>query len=781
MTDKEQFGDLSSIKKSDFYTTHAMTSSRVWMKVGQVMSKDVLSISPNETVASAAMVMSKNNISCILILENENVTGILTEEDLLKKAIVGCKDAHKVSVTEVMSSPVETVPSDCSVLIAGKTMEDKRIKRLPVMSENKLVGIVTQTDLTRVLTYYGTWRDISEIMTKDITGIQKNTTVSEAAAIMASRDISSIAVMAGEQVVGILTERDLLSRVIALRKDPDHIKTEEVMSSPVISVPPSYSVFSASKTMETMNIRRLVIMKGKKLCGIVTQTDIFMAIKNKLLSEEEKNLKLLEESKSAIYTTDLDYMIIYVNPALTRLFEVSDSREFINQPFLPERFWFDPKEREQFLAELKEDCFESKELTLKTFTGKKIYVTVFFTYIKGLQGEISGTQGIVYDITEKKELATLREAEEALRQSEKKWRSLAENIPEGIFAVGRDGRIQFLNHLKTGVDPEAMIGTSIYEFMPLDQQEVMKETIEWVFKTGKVGRFEIDWHGAQGAETVWKTRVVPVKEDGQVVSVNLISTDITNRRKAERRQNELLEQLESINCELKDFTNIASNDSEKSESGIQTLAKRISDNHADKLDEEAKEQFDVLLNRVSRMYKMIDGILKYSKIGYLAEQKVQIDLNELMPQIIEMVSAPKNIAIEIENELPVINSEPIRIMEIFLNLLNNAVQYMDKPKGLIKINCVEEDIFWKFSVADNGPGIEQENFDKIFRMFETLTPQDKFESTGIGLSVVKKIVETYAGTIWIESKLGQGTTFFFTLPKKTCSVMDARLETATVA
>jgi PAS domain S-box-containing protein len=781
MADKEQVGDLSTIKNSDFYTTHAMTSSRVWMKIGQVMSKDVLSISPNETVASAAMVMSKNNISCILIVENENVTGILTEEDLLKKAIVGCKDAHKMSVTEVMSSPVETVPSDCSVLIASKIMEAKHIKRLPVMVENKLVGIVTQTDLTRVLTYYGTWRDISEIMTEDISGIQKNTSVAEAAAVMASRDISSIAVMAGEQVVGILTERDLLSRVIALRKDPDHIKTEQVMSSPVISVPPSYSVFSASKTMETMNIRRLVILKDKKLCGIVTQTDIFMAIKNKLQSEEEKNLRLLEESKIAIYTTDLDHVITYANPAFIKLFEVSDSREFINQPFLPERFWFDPKEREQFLAELKEDCFESKEFTLKTSTGKKIYVTVFSTYIKGHHGEANGTQGIVYDITAKKELATLREAEEALRQSEKKWRSLAENIPDGIFAVGKDGRIQFLNHLKTGADPESMIGTSIYEFMPLDQQEVMRESIECAFKTGKVGQFEIDWQGAHGAETIWKTRVVPVREGEQIVSVNLISTDITNRRKAERRQDELLEHIESINCELKDFTNIISHDLEIPQPGIQALANRVLDDYADKLDKKGKEQLDLLLNRVSRMYIMIDGILKYSRIGYLEEQKVKINLNELIPQVIEMVSAPDNITIEVENELPVINSEPTHITEIFQNLLSNAVKYMDKPHGQIKISCVEEDIFWKFSVTDNGPGIAQEHFNSIFRMFETLSSQDKFESIGIGLSLVKKIIETYAGTIWIESKLGQGTTFFFTLPKKTCSLMDARLETTTVA
>ena len=798
MASKEKLNDRLPNKNRNFYTTHAMTTSHEWMKIEQVMKKEVITISPDETVATAAVVMSENNVSCIIVVQNGKVKGILTETDLLKKAVVEARDVHRMTVAVIMSSPVETVASDFSVLEASNIMEAKQIKCLPVLSENKLVGIVVQPDLALALTYYGTWRDISEIMNKNVYGIESKASVAEAATIMSSRHISSITVMEGEQIVGILTEKNILGRVIALQKNPRNVKTEEVMSSPVISVPPSYSVFSASKTMENMNIHRLVIMDGKKLYGIVTQTDIFMAIKNKLQAYEDKNLRLLEESKSAIYTTDLDYVITYANPAFTELFEVSDPQEFINQPFLPERFWFEPKEREQFLAELKEDCFESKELTLKTSKGKKIYVTVFSTFIKGTHGETNGTQGIVYDITAKKELATLREAEEALRQSEQKWRSLAENIPDVIFAVGKDGKIQFLNHIKAGTAPENVIGTSIYEYMPPDQQEIMRESIERVFLTGKVGYFEINWDGEQGSETIWKTRVVPVTQGGQVVAVNLISTDITEgrkaerrqlellatgiaeRRKAERRQLELFEQLESINSELKDFSNIVSHDLKAPLQRIQTLVNLVSDDYADKLDEKGKEQLCLILNQVNRMHNLIDGILKYSRVGYLAEQKVQINLNELMPQIIDMVSAPENIAIVVENELPVIESEQTRITRVFQILLSNAVKCMDKSQGQVKISCVEEDVCWKFSVADNGPGIEEELFEKIFRMFQTTELQEKFESTGIGLSLVKKIVETYGGKIWVESKLGQGTTFLFTLPKQNCIVMDAKLETSTV-
>jgi len=101
---------------------------------------------------------------------------------------------------------------------------------------------------------------------------------------------------------------------------------------------------------------------------------------------------------------------------------------------------------------------------------------------------------------------------------------------------------------------------------------------------------------------------------------------------------------------------------------------------------------------------------------------------------------------------------------------------MDKPEGRIRIGCVEENGFWNFSVADNGPGIEERHFERIFRIFQTLSPRDEFESTGVGLTVIKKIVELYGGEIWVESKLGQGCTFFFTLPSEKMGVKNAKLE-----
>ncbi|MHC4912828.1 MAG: sensor histidine kinase, partial [Planctomycetota bacterium] len=242
-----------------------------------------------------------------------------------------------------------------------------------------------------------------------------------------------------------------------------------------------------------------------------------------------------------------------------------------------------------------------------------------------------------------------------------------------------------------------------------------------------------------------------------------ITRDITERKQAEQ--------------ELKDFAYIVSHDLKAPLRGIKTLADCLLTDYADKLDEQGKEKMDLLLKRVERMHNLIDGILQYSRVGRITEEKVRVNLDELIPDVIDMVAAPENIEITVENELPVIECEQTRITQVFENLLSNAIKYMDKPQGTIKIGCAQEDDFWKFSVADNGPGIEEQHFEKIFRIFQTLHSRDEFESTGVGLSVIKKIVEMYGGKVWVESKLGEGSTFFFTLPKQREEVTDAELQT----
>ena len=242
------------------------------------------------------------------------------------------------------------------------------------------------------------------------------------------------------------------------------------------------------------------------------------------------------------------------------------------------------------------------------------------------------------------------------------------------------------------------------------------------------------------------------------------------------RQTELIEKVDNINKELKDFASIVSHDLKAPLRGIKSLATWILDDCSDQLGEQAKEQMNLLLGRVERMYNLIDGVLQYSKAGRTEEKPVQVNLEDFIPEAIDMLVPPENISITIENTMPVIECAETHVMQLFQNLLSNAIKYMDKPKGRINVGCIEENGFWKFSIADNGPGIEGKYFEKIFKMFQALSVSEDFEGTGVGLTIAKKIVELYGGNIWVESKIGKGSTFFFTLPKQEVGVINAKLE-----
>jgi len=279
------------------------------------------------------------------------------------------------------------------------------------------------------------------------------------------------------------------------------------------------------------------------------------------------------------------------------------------------------------------------------------------------------------------------------------------------------------------------------------------------------------------AETSLK--LVSQKKEDFIIA---IARDVTERKQAEQKQTQPIQELErtnqeveNIKQELEDFAYIVSHDLKAPLRGIKTIAEWMSADYADKLDENGREQIDLLSNRVRRMHNLIDGVLQYSRVGRIKEELVKVNLNELVPEVIDMLAPSENITITVENELPTVECEQPRIMQVFQNLLSNGVKYMDKPEGQIKVDCVEEDGFWKFSVADNGPGIKEEHFERIFKIFQTLTPRDEFESTGVGLTVAKKIVELYNGRIWVESKPGEGSTFFFTLPKQEMGVKDEKL------
>lgn len=225
-------------------------------------------------------------------------------------------------------------------------------------------------------------------------------------------------------------------------------------------------------------------------------------------------------------------------------------------------------------------------------------------------------------------------------------------------------------------------------------------------------------------------------------------------------------QMRRSNKELQDFAYVAAHDLKAPLRGIGTLADWIASDYGDRLDEPGRQQLDLLKRRVTRLADLINGILHYAEIGRMTHHREVVDLGKLVPETIALLDPPAHIQVVVRGELPAILSEKVRLEQVFHNLIDNAIKFMDKPQGCIEIGYTDQGRVWQFGVTDNGPGIEERYFEKIFQMFQTLAPRDQRESTGIGLPIVKKIVELFGGRIWVESKPGVGSTFFFTLPKQ---------------
>jgi PAS domain S-box-containing protein len=254
--------------------------------------------------------------------------------------------------------------------------------------------------------------------------------------------------------------------------------------------------------------------------------------------------------------------------------------------------------------------------------------------------------------------------------------------------------------------------------------------------------------------------------EGKPQRIDGVGRDVTRRKEATERQNALMHDLQAANEELKNFAYVVSHDLKAPLRAIGSLAEWIATDNADKFDNESREHLRLLIGRVHRMDALIDGILQYSRIGRLHEGLTDVDLDRLVREVVDSLAPPAHIRVEIDTPLLMLHAEQTRIQQVFQNLVSNAIKYMDKPQGEVHIGCLDERSQWKFYVRDTGPGIEQRHFERIFQLFQTLAPRDRVESTGVGLTVVKKIIDLHGGKVWLESEVGAGSTFFFTLPKR---------------
>ena len=257
------------------------------LTVEDIMTETIVSALPTETVASAILKMARYKISCILITTGGKAVGILTERDVLRGVATRHDEFLRASVADEMSHPVFSVEPNTTALAASALMEAKNIKRLLIARDEQPLGVVTQTDVTRGLISMSPFKNIAELMTPNLVTVDETTTVTQAAQLMAARNISCVVLIRNDQAAGIITEKDILQRVAACDEDPTATPATAIMSSPVVTVAPTYSVMSASRMMDQMHIHRLLVGSARDVQGIVTQTDIIAAVRHKLEQERE--------------------------------------------------------------------------------------------------------------------------------------------------------------------------------------------------------------------------------------------------------------------------------------------------------------------------------------------------------------------------------------------------------------------------------------------------------------------------------------------------------------
>lgn len=253
------------------------------------------------------------------------------------------------------------------------------------------------------------------------------------------------------------------------------------------------------------------------------------------------------------------------------------------------------------------------------------------------------------------------------------------------------------------------------------------------------------------------------QELNELELVTFIENQANEIIKMNKQREVLMKELEHQNQELSDYAHMVSHDLKSPLRSIDTLAAWLIEDNKDRLDEHCNTQLNLIRTNVEKMDALINGILDYSTIGKDRDEVYPVDLNMLLQEVLHMLEVPEHFTIKI-SQLPQVIGDKYRLQQLFQNLLSNAIKYNDKSSGKITIGFEEQQEHWKFFIKDNGKGIDEKYFDKIFKVFEKL--ENVKGSTGVGLSIVKKIVDVYDGHIWLTSTQGEGTTFYFTLKKQ---------------
>ena len=361
-----------------------------------------------------------------------------------------------------------------------------------------------------------------------------------------------------------------------------------------------------------------------------------------------------------------------------------------------------------------------------------------------------------------------------LQENEAKFRATFEQAAVGFAHVGLDGK-----WLRVNQKLSEIVGYSSEEILNLTFQDIthpddLETDLNYVrqLMEGEIEYYSMEKrYIRKDGSTIWveiTPKLLRNPSSNEPIYFIAVVEDIEERKQAQlqlqQKVTELAQttaELSKRNQELDQFAYIASHDLKAPLRAIANLSQWLEDDLSDNLPQENQRQLELLRGRVVRMERLINSLLEYSRVGRIERQTETVDVGRLLDEVIDLLAPPQDFTIEIISPMPIFTAQKLPLTQIFHNLIGNAIKHHTRQNGSIIISVQDKGRFYEFLISDDGSGIAPEYHQKIFAIFQTLESRDKKENTGMGLAIVKKILEDNGGDIWIDSQLGKGSRFYF--------------------
>jgi PAS domain S-box-containing protein len=370
-----------------------------------------------------------------------------------------------------------------------------------------------------------------------------------------------------------------------------------------------------------------------------------------------------------------------------------------------------------------------------------------------------------------KEVSERRRIEEALRESEERYRTILEDIEEGYFEVDLAGNFTFLNDAlcsRFGYPREQLIGMNNRQYTDEKNAEKLYQSFNRLYRTGEpIKALEAETIRRDGAKEIFEISVFLIRDsEGKPIGFRGTSRDVTGRKRAEEALKQKTEELARSNQDLEQFASVASHDLQEPLRMVTSYVQLLARRYQSRLDADAEEFINFAVDGATRMHTLINDLLAYSRVGTGGKPFEPTNCETILQQSLDnlQVTMEESGAVVTHDSLPTVMADDLQLGQLFQNLIGNAIKFHGEEPPRVHVSARPEGDRWIFSVRDNGIGIAPEFTERIFIIFQRFHSREEYPGTGIGLAVCKKIVECHGGRIWVESELGKGATFYFTLP-----------------